>query len=157
MKRSKNNVIRCLIWLRNGISFCFTWFVLLVAVLCRVRRIEAVPVTVLLRLFLFVCGGVVLFCLWFSPFPVQKMRFFSRLTGFFVLFVPYELLGFYLIGLFRRSETTLPKMLVFLCITLALYLLCLWIDRRVCAGEGVRYTESLKRYQQRKEKDDADK
>ena len=156
MKQRKQDLLRCLTWLRNGICFCFTWLALLALILCRIRQIPYMSVDRLLLLLLFVCGGTVLFCLWFSPFPFRKMRFFHRLTGFFCLFVPYELLALYRLEVFHESETTLPMLLAFLLIALALYLLCLFIDRTVCERKGREYTQRLKRYQMRKETENHD-
>ena len=151
MKRSKKDWSSFLIWLRNGISFCFTWFVVLGILLCRVRRLELLPVSLLLRLFFLVCGGVFLFCLWFSPFFFRKMRFFTRLTGFFLLFAPYEFGSFYALGLFHWAETTTAKTIVFFCTILIFYLLCLCVDSFVCARQGQQYTQRLKEFQQKKE------
>ena len=49
MKQRKQDLLRCLTWLRNGICFCFTWLALLALILCRIRQTPYMSVDLLRR------------------------------------------------------------------------------------------------------------
>lgn len=149
MKCTKNNIIQSLAWLRNGVCFTFSWLVLLGCGICYLNGAKAIAVITLLRLFLFVFGGMLLFCFWFSPFPFKRMRFFLRLTGFFVIFIPYQLFCLYTLGLFQARETSVVNLAVYFGIALIFYLICLMIDGFVLQKQGNDYTEKLMKYQQK--------
>ena len=146
----RKNLSTFFVWLRNGFCFAATWLLLLAAVYCLANGIGAIPVGTILRLLGFVFGGALLFSLWFSPFPFKKMSFIGRLSGFFALFVPLELAGFYAMGLFTRENTTAYGVLIFLGIALAFYLACLLTDRFYYRKKSEEYNESLKKYQSKR-------
>lgn len=148
MKHLKNDIGKSLAWLRNGVVFVFSWLVIIGICLCLLNGKASIAVNTLLRLFLLVLGGTILFCFWFSPFPFKRMRFFPRLTGFFVMYAPYQLFGMYALGLFRSSETTAIKLACYFGLTLGFYLVCLFIDGYVLKKGGDGYTEKLIKYQQ---------
>lgn len=151
MRYSKGDIKLFFIWLRNGIAFCVTWLLILGILICLINGIEYVPLSALNKMFLFACGGVLIFCIWFSPLPFKKIRFMGRLSGFFASFALYELVSFFLSGLFTLSETTLPLMAAFIGIMLVLYIMCILIDKYVYAKQDVIYTEKLREYQRKRE------
>ena len=147
MNTSKNNLLRFFVWLRNGFCFGTAWLMLLAVVYCRINGVSALGVSAITDIMLFSFGGALLFSLWFSPFPFRKMSFIARLSGFFPTFAALELLFFYSIGLFSKSNTTLPTALIFIGIVLALYLCCILLDRLYYKKTSKKYNESLKKYQ----------
>ncbi|MBR4434798.1 MAG: hypothetical protein IKS90_01730 [Clostridia bacterium] len=149
MKYSKTDISTFFVWLRNGFSFGAAWLTILLTALLLAHGRASVHTLTLAKLLLFAFGGALLFSLWFSPFPFKKMRFIGRLTGFFITFSAFELLFFYLSGIFTADGTTVLKVLSFIGIVGICYLACVLLDRFHFAKKGDVYTKKLNDYKSR--------
>lgn len=138
-------------WLRNGISICFTWLTFLLLVRNFLYDIETVTTESLGKLFLCVCGGVLLFAILFSDAVIQKMTFTARLTGFMVLFSVYECAAFYWMEIFE-TRGSIKQWLIFAGIILGLYAVCILIYRQYSRKKGMLYTQALKEYQEKRKR-----
>lgn len=143
----KDNKIKCFfVWMRNGISMCFTWLVLLLLIWNSIFGIEMLSTIALGRLLLFVSGGVLLFTVIFSNVIMQKPQFTSRLTGFMIVFAVYESVCFYWMGIFP-NKGDIQQWLVFVGIILLLYFISIGIYQIYSKKKGNLYTQALRRYQ----------
>lgn len=143
----KGNKIKCFfVWMRNGISFCFTWLMILLMVWNSVFGIKMVSTIALGKLLLFVSGGVLLFTIIFSNVIVQKLQFTVRLTSFMIVFAVYESICFYWMGVFPDNGS-IQQWLIFIAIILLLYFISIGIYQIYSREKGVLYTQALQRYQ----------
>ena len=145
---SREKIKKFLVWMRNGVSISFTWLALLLLILSTALGMETISVTVLVRLLVFVTGGVFLFTLLFSDVAIRKLGFVGRLTSFMLIFSIYEGVCFYLFGLFH-GEGSFLQWLIFAGIIVILYFLCIGIFRIYSRRKEVEYTQALQRYQQK--------
>lgn len=96
----KKNVKTFLVWMRNGVAFCFTWLVIVLLAGNICKGIENISTIFLCKLLGFVCGSVLLFTLSFSETVLRGIGFTAKLTWFMVLFSGYETVCFYWMGIF---------------------------------------------------------
>lgn len=146
MKIQKKDVKQFFIWLRNGISFSVTWFLILKLIYNRLANIQNVSTDNLLKMIIWLSGGVLLFCLLFTGILFRKMNFTGRLTCFMLLFSVYEGLYFYRCGYFAEKGT-LSQWLLFCGIVMVLYFICIAIYQKYSKKHGEIYTKALKKYQ----------
>jgi len=143
----KNLIIKqFLIWLRNGVCFCMTWFIILLLLFSKLFGYKAITMNTLGKLLLLTLVGVCLFNLFFIKGIIKKWSFTQRLTGFMLVFSILEALSFYWIGLFTRSGT-LAQWLAFIGIVLVLYFMCIGINFIYGKRQEARYSSALKAYQ----------
>ncbi len=140
------NTTQFLIWLRNGVCFCMTWFLLLFILLSGVFHYEAITITTLGKLLLLTIGGVCLFNIFFLKILIKKWSFIQRLTAFMLAFCVYECLGFYWLGLFTSAGSAM-QWIIFSGIVLGLYLISILINYIYGKKRGKAYAEALKTYQ----------
>lgn len=144
---TKKELARFFTWLRNGICFAFTWFVILRLIASWVIGAETVSVAQLTDMLLWTGGGVLLFCIAFTRLIIRKAGFTARLTFFMVLFTIYEIGYFYYTGLFRDFGC-IYEWALFALAVVPLYFICLAIYSVYRKKKGALYTSALQKYQQ---------
>ena len=149
MMKNKRDIQQFLVWMRNGIAFCTTWFLMLWLVYNYVYGIKSISTENLIELLLFVTGGVFIFSLSFTRFFLKKWSFLKRLTCFMVLISIYECVVFYSAGWWQGSGT-LGVWLGFVGIILCFYLLCIAIYHIYSKKQGELYTQALQDYQKKR-------
>lgn len=142
------------VWMRNGIAFCTTWFLILGLLYCRIFDRQTISVDSLTRLLLLVIGGVFLFNLFFTKLLIKRWGFIKRLSCFMALFCFYECMGFYRIGLFQ-DKGNFMQWGIFISIVFILYVICLVIYQQYSKRQGELYTQALEKYQQERKKNHA--
>lgn len=147
----KRELFHFLIWMRNGIAFCTTWFLILWLLYCHIFNRQTISVDSLTKLLLFVIGGVFLFNLFFTKLLIKRWSFIKRLSCFMALFGFYESVGFYQIGLFQDAGKFM-QWGVFIGIVFVLYVICIVIYQQYSKRQGELYTQALKTYQQERGK-----
>lgn len=147
MKTTKKDLIQFFTWLRNGIAFSVTWFLILKLIYNRMAHIQTISTDNLLKMVIWLSGGVLLFCLLFTRILFKKMGFTGRLTCFMLLFGVYEYLYFYWRGYFTTAGA-IGQWVLFFGIILGLYLICIAIYQKHSKRYGEIYTKALKKYQQ---------
>lgn len=137
-------------WLRNGICFAFTWFVILRLIASWAGGIETVSVTQLADMLLWTSGGVLLFCIAFTRLIIRKAGFTARLTFFMILITVYEIGYFYYEGLFTDLGYAY-EWIIFAVIVVIMYLISLGIYQIYRKKKGELYTVALQKYQQERQ------
>lgn len=148
MKSIKKDIIQFFTWLRNGIAFSVTWFLILRLLYNRITNIQTVSTDNLIKMIICLSGGVLLFCLLFTRILFRKMCFTGRLTCFMLLISVYEGLCFYWCGYFVK-DAAISQWLLFSGIVVVLYLICIAIYQKYSKKYGEIYTMALKKYQQK--------
>lgn len=149
MYKRKEELLKFLVWMRNGIAFCMTWFLVLMLIYNLIFDIPAISTNILIRLILLSAGGVFIFCFFFTCLFVKKWSFVKRLTGFMVGISIYECFSFFALEGFQ-SRGTIVEWLIFVGIVLLLYFCCIAIYQRYSKKQGEIYTKSLQAYQQKR-------
>ena len=137
-----------LVYIRNGLSFGFTWLAILVIAGMAAYGRETVEVGLLFKLLIMCLYGAVCFSVSFTDFLIRKKGFIFRLTVMFLTFVPGEIFMFYRMGLFG-GHGTVGEWTVLLAIVVSFYIICLILDRTVFKARGERYTKLLNEYNRR--------
>ena len=149
MCKSKEELQKFLVWMRNGTAFCTTWFLILILAFSSIFHVAAISANILIRMVLLSLGGVFLFNVFFTGLFIQRWSFIKRLTGFMIVISFYECLCFYSLDFFR-SHGTIVEWTIFAGIVLALYFCCIAIYQQYSRKQGEIYTKSLQAYQQKR-------
>lgn len=149
MEKNSKYIAQFFVWLRNGIAFCTSWFLILLLIYNSVYNVPDIKTESLIKLVFFVTGGVLLFCIFFTQLFIRRWSFLSRLTGFMILFSVYESGAFYYLGIFKRTGTFV-EWLIFAGIVLVLYFICIIIYHFYSKEKGELYTQALKKYQEKR-------
>ena len=149
MMNRKKDVIDFLEWMRNGVAFCTTWFLILVLAYCYLSGVQTVLTTSLIKMIVLIIGGVFIFNLLFTHLIIRKWSFVSRLSGFMIAISFYECVGFYWLGFFQGTGTAI-QWFVFIGIVLFLYLICIAIFQIYSRRQGEIYSQALQQYQQKR-------
>lgn len=149
----KKNIIQFLVWMRNGIAFCTTWFLIIWLVCCHIFECQVISVSSLSKMLLLVIGGVLIFNVFFTHVFIKKWDFTKRLTCFIVLIGLYECVGFYWIGFFRGIGS-LIQWGIFVAVVCALYFVCIAIYHGYSKKQGEIYTQALENYQRQRRNGD---
>lgn len=149
MKKSKENVLLFLVWIRNGTAFCTTWFLILLLIYSYFFNYQTISTKNLSKMLLLIIGGVIIFSLLFTRVFIKKWSFIPRLTCFMISISLYECIGFYWLGLLDGRETIF-QLLVFVGILLSLYFACIAVYHRYSKRQGRLYTEALQTYQKQR-------
>ena len=147
MEKNRKDIKQFFTWMRNGIAFCTSWFLILELIYNYVYNIPTVSTESLIEMVLFVMGGVFLFSFFFTRLFIKKWSFLRRLTCFIFLFSIYECMFFYCVGFFSGSGT-IAEWSCFIGIVLILYLSCIAIYQLYSKKKGRVYTLALQNYQQ---------
>ncbi|WP_310603130.1 hypothetical protein [Anaerosporobacter sp.] len=149
MENKKKDSIQFFVWLRNGIAFCTTWFLILMLVYSHFFNIQSISTRNLTKMIFCTSGGVLLFNLIFLRMVIKKWSFIKRLTCFMLLFSIYECFCFYWFGLFA-GKGTINKWSLFIGIAFVLYIICMAIYQQYNKKQSDVYTQALQRYQQKR-------
>lgn len=147
----KRTIIQFLEFMRNGIAFCTTWFLILRLLYCHIFNRQTISVDSLTKLLLFVIGGVFLFNLFFTKLLIKRWSFIKRLSCFMALFGFYESVGLYQIELFQ-DKGKFMQWGIFIGIVFVLYVICIVIYQQYSKRQGELYTQALETYQQERRK-----
>lgn len=143
---TKKELTKFFTWLRNGICFAVTWFLILDLISRSVAGAETIRVEYLVKLVLWTSGGVLIFCTMFTELLVKKLGFTARLSIFMGILTLYELAYFHSIGILTHLCSC--QLLLFLAIIIPSYLISLGIYFIFRKKKGELYTNSLHKYQQ---------
>lgn len=149
MTQRKNDLIQFFEWMRNGIAFVTTWFLILFLVYSTITGIEFIQTVTLIKMLIWIIGAVFIFNLFFTKIVFKKWSFIKRLSTFMILISLYESVGFYWLNFFNGTESLL-QWLIFISIVLVLYTVSIFIYQRISKKQGEVYTEALKHYQQKR-------
>lgn len=135
---------RLLVLFRNAVAFSFAWLVLCVTLVSLFGN-GNISAQFLLKVFALCIWGSVSFVFSFFTDFMKKRGFIFCLTVFFMLFIPAEVLMFYLMGLFAGVGT--PVMWISLGSLIAVsYVGCILIDTLVMRKRAKEYTAKLMEY-----------
>ena len=149
MTQRKNDLIQFFEWMRNGIAFVTTWFLILLLVYSAITGIKVIQTATLIKMLVWIIGAVFIFNLFFTKILFKKWSFLKRLSTFMILISIYELVGFYWFNFFTGKEN-LFQWLIFISIVLVLYAVSIFIYQRISKKQGEIYTDALKHYQQKR-------
>lgn len=149
MKNHKKDIIQFLEWTRNGIAFCTAWFLILLLAYNYFNDIQTVSTLNLIKMVVWITGGVLIFNSFFTRLIIKKLGFVKRLSCFMAVISIYECIGFYWFGFFSDSGST-AQWLIFVGIVLVLYLICIAIYHIYSKRQGEIYTQALKQYQNKR-------
>lgn len=134
-----------LILLRDGIALTFTWLMFIVVIASFILGADTIAVSYIVKIFALCVWGVFSFIVSFKFDKVTKRGFIFSLTVFYALFIPVEVVLFYLIGMFKSSGSIL-QWISFGAIVIAAYLAALFIDIFVFRKKEKLYTEKIREY-----------
>lgn len=152
MRNRKRNIIQFFTWMRNGIAFCTTWFLVLILTYNYISHKQTILTESLIKMMFWIIGGVFIFNLLFTRLLIIKWRFIKRLSFFMIIIGLYQCLGFYWLGFFS-TEGTVIQWFLFIMIILFLYLICIAIYCNYSKKQGEIYTQALQKYQQKRSKE----
>lgn len=150
----KRTILQFLTYMRNGIAFCTTWFLILWLLYCHIFKHQFISVYSLTRFLLLIIGGVFLFNILFTKILIKRWGFITRLSCFMALITLYEGMGFYQIGLFQNTGNFM-QWSIFIGIIFVLYVICIVIYQQYSKRQGKLYTQALETYQQERRKSNA--
>lgn len=148
MKKKKDG-IQFFTWMRNGSTFCISWFLILWLLYNSVHGIKTIETEQLGKLVAVSVAGVFLFSFFFTNLFLKRWRFLSRLTGFMLTVSVLEGVAFYWLGIFVRTGTW-QEWLGFVGIVFGLYMICILIYEIYSKHKGEMYTLALEQYQQKR-------
>ena len=141
------DIKKLLIYFRNALAFSYSWLVLCSAIAAGMLGTgnATISVSFLLKLLLLCAWASFTFVFAFCTKFMKKKGFVFCLTVFFLLFIPVEVLMFYLMGIFVGIGT--PALWITLgASVVASYVSCLLIDVIVMRKRAREYTAKLKEY-----------
>lgn len=138
------DIKKLLVYFRNALAFSFAWLVLCV-MLASFAGDGNITAVFLLKVLALCAWGSLCFVFSFCTKFMKKKGFVFCLTVFFLLFIPVEVLMFYLMGIFVGIGT--PALWITLgAIIVASYVSCILIDVIVMRKRAREYTAKLKEY-----------
>ncbi len=141
------DIKKLLVYFRNALAFSFAWLVLCV-MLASFAGDGNISSVFLLKVLALCAWGSLCFVFSFCTKFMKKKGFVFCLTVFFLLFIPVEVLMFYLMGIFVGIGT--PALWITLgAIVVASYVSCILIDVIVMRKRAREYTAKLKEYKAR--------
>lgn len=146
MRNFKREIIQFAVWMRNGVAFCTTRFLILILAYHSIFNIQTISTKGLMKVVLLIIGGVLIFNLTFTRIIIKKMNFMMRLTCFMCAISLYECLGFYWLGFFTGKGTAV-QWLIFIGIILIFYFICTVLYQKYSKKQGEIYTKGLQKYQ----------
>lgn len=149
MRNHKKDFLHFMVYMRNGISYSVSWFLILLLIYNKLCNHQAISTDGLIKLVALTIGAVFIFNLLFTRFIIKKWNFMTRLTIFMVSICLYEGAGFYWLRIFIHKDATF-EWLVFIGIVFVLYLICILIYQKHSKKQGEIYTQALQQYQQKR-------
>lgn len=138
------NAKRLFVLFRNALAFSFAWLVLCAALVSLFGDGTLTAVFLLKILALCAWGSISFVFSFFTKF-MSKRGFVFCLTVFFALFIPVEVLMFYVMGIFAGAGTPLLWIALGILILIC-YVTCIVIDLLVMRRRGKEYTAKLIEY-----------
>ena len=139
------DIKKLLAYFRNALAFSYSWLVLLTVLFSLAGGNREVTVLFLLKLLALCAWGSLGFVFSFFTEFMKKRGFVLDLTIFFLLFVPFEILIFYLTGIFEGAGT--PVLWISLAVIVAVfYVSAILIDVFIMRKRAKKYTEKLMDY-----------
>lgn len=136
---------KLLIYFRNALAFSYSWLVLLTVILSLAGGNADVSVLYLVKLLALCVWGSLSFVFAFFAKVTGKRGFVFCLTVFFVMFVPAEVLMFFLMGIFEGAGT--PLLWITLGVLIAVfYISAILIDIFIMRRRSKVYTDKLIEY-----------
>jgi len=143
------DIKKLLVYFRNAMAFSYSWLVLCTVIVSLIGGNREVTVLYLLKLLALCAWGSLCFVFSFCTAVMRKKGFIFSLTVFFLLFVPVEVLMFYLMGIFAGAGT--PALWITLgVIIVAFYISAICVDVFIMRKRSQKYTEKLMEYNARK-------
>lgn len=149
MQNHKKDFFHFMVWMRNGIAYTVSWFLILLLIYNKIWNHQAISTDALIKMVVWTVGAVFIFNLLFTRFIIKKWNFITRLTVFMISICLYEGAGFYWLRIFICKNAAF-KWLVFIGIVFVLYLICIMIYQKYSKKQGEIYTEALQQYQQKR-------
>ena len=134
-----------LIYLRNALSFVFSWLIICSAILMFALGFKTISIEFLAKLFVLCLWGVLTFGFCFLTKMMQKKGFIFSLTVFYILFIPAEIAMFYFMGMFSTKGNIIVWS-IFGAIVVLTYITCLVIEFFILKKRSVDYTEKVLEY-----------
>lgn len=139
------DIKKILAYFRNALAFSYSWLVLCTVVLSLAGGSSEVTVMYLLKLLALCVWGSLSFVFAFCTKLMKKRGFIFSLTVFFLMFVPVEVLMFYLMGIFEGAGT--PALWITLAVIVAtFYISAICIDVFVMRKRAKEFTARLLDY-----------
>lgn len=131
--------------LRDGVAYVFSWLVICCVILSLISGNKEISVEFLIKLFGLCLWGVISFMVSFRNARVQKKGFIFSLTLFYVLFIPIEVIMFYVMGIFTGPGNAVAW-IIFGIIIITTYLISLFVDHFVMKRNAEIYTQKMMEY-----------
>ena len=141
---------KLLVYFRNALAFSYSWLVLCTVVLSLLGGKSDVTVEFLLKLLVLCAWGSASFVFAFFAKLMKKRGFIFCLTVFFLLFVPAEVVMFYVMGIFDGAGT-LGLWITLAVIVAVFYISAILIDVFIMRKRSQEYTRKLLEYNAKKE------
>lgn len=143
------NIKELLIYLRNGLAMCFSWLVLCAMLLTMAYGKESISVGFLFKILMLCFWAVLCFIICFTNALIKKKGFIFRLSIFYILFIPVEIIMFFAMNIFNGTGR-IGEWIAFAAIIIGLYVICVLIDWIVFRKQGDIYTKQLLAYNERR-------
>lgn len=134
-------------FIRDGVSYVFSWLIICVILFSVLTGNTSVSIEHLVWIFLLGLWAVVSFFIAFRWARVQEKGFICSLTVFYSLFIPIELILFYIMGIFKEGQNRIPW-IVFGVIIACFYAISVGIEVFVMRKRSRIYTEKMNAYNQ---------
>ena len=130
---------------KKGLPFIMSWLVICCVILSLISGNKEISVEFLIKLFGLCLWGVISFMVSFRNARVQKKGFIFSLTLFYVLFIPIEVIMFYVMGIFTGPGNAVAW-IIFGIIIITTYLISLFVDHFVMKRNAEIYTQKMMEY-----------
>ena len=145
---------RFLGFIRDGVAYSFSWFVILVLIIGLLSGQPDIGVDFLGKLLGFCLLAAIEFAAFFSDCFIANKGFMLRLNGFVALFLPTEIAFLYITGILTGAGTV-PEWAIFVGIIIVLYLICVILDKTILRKQGQEYTTQLDKYKEKRKDESA--
>ena len=141
MNRSKE----LLKFIRDGIALTFTWLIICSVAVSLIGGADNLKISYIVKVFLLCLWAVICFGVSFRIETVRKMGFIFSLSLFYILFIPIEILLFYMMGIFVNNGSGFEWM-IFGIVIAVLYITSVLVDVLIMRKKADIYTEKIKTY-----------
>ena len=145
---------RFLGFIRDGVAYSFSWFVILVLIIGLLSGQQDIGVDFLGKLLGFCLLAAIEFAAFFSDCVITNKGFMLRLNGFVALFLPTEIAFLYITGILTGAGTVI-EWAIFVGIIVVLYLICIILDKTILRKQGQEYTSQLDKYKEKRKDESA--
>ena len=145
---------RFLGFIRDGVAYSFSWFVILVLIIGLLSGQQDIGVDFLGKLLVFCVLAAIEFTAFFSDSFITNKGFMLRLNGFVAFFLPTEIAFLYITGILTGAGTVI-EWAIFVGIIVVLYLICVILDKTILRKQGQEYTSQLDKYKEKRKDENA--